>query len=98
TGTSGSVEVDDGKQASLRIERVQPKWRVGVSGNFNNTDPGERTMYGVFGGVQTGPIGWRAEYDRIDDDGFDAGNQHQDVALLQADIRLRKGHYLHLSA
>jgi hypothetical protein len=97
-GTAGSGEVDDGKQGSIRIERVQPRWRAGISGNFNHTDPGDRTMYGVFGGLQTGPVSWLVEYDRIEDDGFGAGNREQDVALLQTSIRLRKGHYLHLTA
>jgi hypothetical protein len=97
-GTAGASEVDDGKQGSLRIERVQAKWRAGASANFNHTDPGDRTMYGVFGGRQTGPVGWLVEYDRIEDDGFGAGNRQQDVALLEAAIRLRKGHYLRLTA
>jgi hypothetical protein len=97
-GTGGSGEVDDGKQVSARIERVQGRWRAGISGNSNHTDLGDRTMYGAFGGLQTGPISWLAEYDRIDDDGFGAGHLEQDVALLQAAIKLRKGHYLHLVA
>jgi len=97
-GTSGAGEVDDGKQVSARIERVQGRWRAGVSGNSNHTDPGDRTMYGVFGGLKTGPVSWLAEYDRIKDDGFGAGNLEQDVAHLQAAIKLRKGHYLHLIA
>ncbi len=97
-GTAGAPEVDDGKQVSLRLARVESVWRVGVSGNFNHTDPGDRTMYGVFGGVRTGPVNWLAEYDRIDDDGFGNGHQQQDVALLQSAIKLRQGHYLQLIA
>jgi len=97
-GTGGTSDVDDGKQVSARIERVQGRWRAGASGNSNHTDLGDRDMYGVFGGLRTGPVSWLAEYDRLDDDGFNAGHQQQDVALLQASIRLRKGHYLHLTA
>jgi hypothetical protein len=97
-GTAGAAEVDDGKQGSLRIAHISSRWRIGVSGNYNHTDPVDRTMYGLFGGVRTGPVSWLAEYDRIDDDGLDSGDVQQDVALLEASIRLRKGHYLQLTA
>lgn len=95
-GTAGAAEVDDGKQTSLRISHVMPGWRFGVSGGFNDMDVGERTLYGVFGGWRTGPVSWLAEYDRIEDDDFPSGDQEQDVALLQASIRVRQGHYLHV--
>lgn len=95
-GTAGAAEVDDGKQGSLLVTYVQSGWRVGISGNYNNTDPVDRTMYGVYGGLRTGPVSWLAEYDRIDDNGL--GNLKQDVGLLEASIRLRKGHYLQLTA
>ncbi len=95
-GTAGAPETDDGKQISVRLAHVNTRWRIGVSGNLNRTDPGDRTMYGLFGGVRTGPVSWLMEYDRIEDDGFGTGNRQQDVALLQAAIELRKGHYLQL--
>jgi len=97
-GTAGAAEVDDGKQGSLRIAHVASRWRIGVSGNYNHTDPVDRAMYGVFGGLRTGPVSWLAEYDRIDDDGLESGDVQQNVALLEASIRLRKGHYLQLIA
>jgi hypothetical protein len=97
-GTAGAAEVDDGKQGSVRVAFVQPSWRIGVSGNYNHTDPVDRTMYGLFGGLRTGPVSWLAEYDRVDDDGLGTGDLEQDVALLEASIRLRKGHYLQLVA
>ena len=97
-GTAGAAEVDDGKQGSLRAAYVSSRWRVGVSGNYNHTDPVDRGMYGLFAGLRTGPVSWLAEYDRIDDDGRDSGDVQQNVALLEAAIRLRKGHYLQLIA
>lgn len=67
-GTAGGGENDTGKQFSFRGSYIRPRWRAGVSANLNKSDVGDRTMYGVFVGVKTGPVNWLLEADRIEDD------------------------------
>ncbi len=98
-GTAGGAEVDDGKQFSFLGAYLHQRWRIGVSANSNNTDNGERTMYGVFGGARTGPVSWLVEYDVIEDE--DLGpllDREQAVALLEANINFLRGHNFKLTA
>ena len=55
-GTGGTQEIDDGKQFALRGEWVQSAWRAGLSVLHNDTDLGERLIYGVFAGIKTGAL------------------------------------------
>jgi len=96
-GTSGQGEVDDGKQVNLRVERITDRWRLGVSGSHNDTDAGDRTMYGVHTGFRTGIARWLLEYDWIEDDGFVFGDLKQEVAFLETDLKIRTGHYVRLT-
>jgi hypothetical protein len=92
-GTAGAPDVDTGKQASVSASYVKSRWRLGASLNTNSADLGDRDMYGVFAGVRTGPVSWLAELDRVTDQ-TPTGDVDQDVALLEADWRLAKGHNL----
>lgn len=68
TDGSGAGRDSAGDQISLVSSYVQPTWRAGVSINTNNDDAGDRTMFGIFGGLKTGPVAWLAEIDSISDD------------------------------
>lgn len=96
-GSGGGREIDSGKQVSLITNFVRGRWRVGASANSNNADAGDRAMFGMFGGVRTGPIAWLAEIDRISDDLPSGGKQHAIAGLLEANWLIRKGHNLKLS-
>ncbi len=96
-GTAGAAEVDDGKQGSLRIAHVARNWQLGVSGNVNSTDFGDREMFGLFAGLNTGPVTWLLEWDDIDDRNFPDLNDDQQVGLLEANWRVVKGHNLKLT-
>ncbi len=89
-GTAGAGEVDTGKQFSFRGSFIQPKWRAGLSANMNVADGGDRTMYGVFLGAQTGPVSWLLEADRVEDDSF-PGGRDLDVALVEGNWLFKKG-------
>jgi len=93
-GTAGGAEVDDGKQASLRVEYVQTTWRAGASFNYNDADAGDRRMQNLFAGLRTGPVSWLAEANYIVDDGTDSGRRELWVGHLEADWRLRQGQNL----
>ena len=96
-GTAGGPEVDSGKQYSLRVSHVAPKWRVGGSFNFNDTKFGDRQMQNVFGGLRTGRVAWLAELDLIIDDGTSTGRRELWASLIEANILLKRGHNLKLT-
>ncbi len=96
-GTAGGPEVDSGKQYSLRVSHVTPKWRLGGSFNFNDTKFGDRQMQNVFGGLRTGRVAWLAELDYIIDDGTPTGRRESWASLVEANIALKKGHNLKLT-
>lgn len=96
-GTAGGAEIDTGKQFSLRTERVFSGWRAGASVNYNNVETGSREMMNLFAGLSTGPVAWLAEIDRISDDTLAGAPVDQDVALLEANWSLLKGHNLKIT-
>jgi hypothetical protein len=105
-GTAGGPATPDGKQYSLRVERVTPRWRAGASFNFNDSSEGtdaggvtlgKRQMQGVFAGLRTGPIAWLAEADYIIDDTL-VPNRDQIVGLVEANWRIRQGQNLKITA
>ena len=96
-GTAGGPELDNGKQVSLRVERVMSGWRAGASFNTNHTDVGDRRMGNLFAGLRTGPIAWLAEADYIDDHSLVPGRK-QLAGLIEADWNLLPGQNLKLTA
>lgn len=96
-GTGGGNEIDDGKQASVRISQVVKSLQWGVSANYNNADAGERRMGGIFLGVKTGLISWLAEFNKIQDREFISGDSDQQLGLLEANFLLNPGHNLKLT-
>ena len=99
-GTYGESEVDDGKQFSLQLAYLQATWRVGVGGNFNDQDIGDRAAWGLFGGLRTGPVSWLAEIDLIEDRSSTsiAGAKLRSYAwLLEGNWRIAQGHSLKAS-
>lgn len=93
-GTSGGPEVDSGKQYSLRVSHVTPKWRIGGSFNFNDAAAGDRQMQNLFAGIRTGPVAWLAEVDFIIDDDTPTGRRQRWASLIEANYGYRKGHNL----
>ena len=96
-GNGGAGENDDGKLFTVRAEFIQSGWRAGLSGAHNSTDFAERSIYGAFAGLKTGRIVWLAEYDYIEDKADGLAEVDQGVALLEANIQLRKGHNLKIT-
>lgn len=96
-GTAGGPEVDSGKQYSLRISRVTPRWRLGGSFSFNDASAGDRQMQNVFAGLRTGPVSWLGEIDFIMDDVASGGRRERWAGLLEANYAYRRGHNLKLT-
>jgi hypothetical protein len=97
-GTGGGFEVDTGKMVTARVERVEPGWRLGVSASSNDADASDRRMLGAFAGLRTGPVAWLVEIDRVEDVTAGAPTVGQNLALLEANWKLRQGHYLRAAA
>jgi hypothetical protein len=97
-GSAGGPETDDGKQVTGQVVYIDPRWRIGLASSFNQSDAGDRTAYGLFGGLRTGPIAWLAEADLVVDDSFPEGSRDLVSALLEADWAVMRGHNLKLTA
>ena len=93
-GSAGGPELDSGKQVSLRTEHVRSMWRLGVSANRNDSDVGDRQVFGVHAGFRTGPLAWLGEVDYVDDDSFAPLGRKLLAGLGEVDWRLRAGHNL----
>ncbi len=89
-GNGGGAEEGNGKQYSLRVERLRNRWRVGASANLNDARGPNRRMANIFAGLKTGPIAWLAEFDRVDV----AGIAEQYLVLAESNWELAKGHNL----
>jgi hypothetical protein len=97
TDNSGGGRNSSGDQVSLVSSYVQARWRAGVSVNINDDDAGDRAMFGLFGGLKTGPIAWLAEVDRISDDVAPGVTTDAIAALLEANWAITAGHNLKIS-
>jgi hypothetical protein len=95
-GNGGASEIDDGKLISGRATWVAKGFQLGVSGYHNDTDAAERTMFGIFGGLKTGPIAWLAEYDWIEDRDIppDDVDVESSAGLIEANWLIARGHNL----
>lgn len=93
-GNGGGGEIDDGKFFTTRAEWIGSNIRAGFSAANNNTDAGERTLYGLFAGLNTGPVAWLMEWDRVEDEGFGQPDTEQDLGFIEANIEPIKGHNL----
>lgn len=94
-GNGGASEIDDGKLVAGRAAWVARHWQLGLSGYSNDTDGVDRTMFGVFGGFNTGAIAWLAEFDWIeDDDAVSDTETERSVGLAEANWLIARGHNL----
>jgi hypothetical protein len=97
-GNGGGPEVDDGKLFTGRFAWFTGPGQLGISGYSNDTDTSERKMFGIFAGLNTGPVAWLAEYDRIDDTDDFLGDSESGVGLLEANWLVARGHNLKVTA
>jgi hypothetical protein len=95
-GNGGGSEIDDGKLFTGRAAWIAKGFQLGVSGYHNSTDGVERTMFGLFGGFNTGPVAWLAEYDWIEDTDLplDQSEVESSAGLIEANWLVARGHNL----
>ena len=97
TDGSGAGRDGAGNQISLVSSYMQTTWRAGVSVNVTDDDAGDRTMFGFFGGLKTGPVAWLAEIDSISDDVSPGVTVDAFAGLLEANWTIRGKHNLKFS-
>jgi len=96
-GSGGGSENDDGKFFLFRGNWIFGPGQLGINAGFNDGDLVERTQLGVTAGFNTGPVAWLAEYDRLRDSPEAGEDEDIDLALLEADWWLVRGHNLKLT-
>lgn len=96
-GSGGGSETDTGKQVSFIGSYVLNRWRLGLSLSANDSDIGDRQMFGAFAGLRTGPIAWLAELDWIEDDVLSGGEQGALASIVEGNWLFRRGHNLKVS-
>ena len=93
-GRSDHHQRQAGERAAAVRRRVAgaPAWRPTST---TPPDSGNRTAYGLFGGLKTGPIAWLAEADIVDDKSLPVGGgQKQLATLLEGNYSPARGHNL----
>lgn len=96
-GSGGGSETNDGKMVAFRANWLGALGQLGVNAAYNDGDGAERTLLGVTAGLNTGPLAWLLAYDHIDDQ-LDVGPDEQlDVALVELNWWIVRGHNLKLS-
>ncbi len=100
-GTAGGSTSSNGKQASLQLQYVLSRLRIGAAANFNgSSSQGSRDAFGLFGGLRTGPVAWLAEADVVNDHSLPAGpggGSRKLATLLEANWSPARGHNLKLT-
>jgi hypothetical protein len=97
TNGSANASSGSGHEVTSQVVYIQPIWRVGLAGSFEQADIGDRRVTGLFAGLKTGPVAWLGEADLVHDDSFQGGRTLL-AGLLEGDWRIRKGHNLKLTA
>lgn len=92
-GTNGGSETNKDKQGSLRVAYIQPKWRLGSSGNINSgTEGSARSMYNIFGALNWMSVEWLAEMDWVTDSFSDSADISKRILFLEVNKEVKKGH------
>ncbi len=98
-GTAGGAATSNGKQSSAQLTWVESLWRLGAAANYNNAAAaGNRSAWGVFGGLKTGKVAWLGEADLVDDRSLPGGGVKTLATLVEADWTLARGHNLKVTA
>ncbi|WP_133300667.1 hypothetical protein [Seongchinamella sediminis] len=96
-GNGGAGERDDGKFFLGRLNWIGRFGQLGINAGLNDFDDGERMLAGITAGFNTGPVTWLAEYDRIEDELNDFADEEQDLALVETNWLIVRGHNLKLT-
>ena len=94
---ANSLPSSSGKEYGAQMSYVESGWRVGVAANDDDNSYARRKIFGVFGGLRTGPVDWLGEVDSVENDVAPVNGVTQAAALLEADWLIAAGNNLKLS-
>jgi len=93
-GSGGSGENNNGKEVVLRANWIGRVGQIGMNAGYNDGSAANRTLLGVTGGFNTGPLSWLLEYDHLEDSSNSSPDEEQDLGLLEANWLIVRGHNL----
>lgn len=93
---AGSLPSSTGKQYSLQSSYVESGWRLGIAASDDDASAARRRIFGVFGGIRTGPVVWLGEVASVKDE-FQAPAVTQAAGLVEANWLIARGNNLKLS-
>jgi len=94
---AGGLPSSRGKQYGLQMSYVESRWRLGIAANDDDASFLRRKLFGVFGGVRTGPVVWLGELATVKNEFAPLDGVRQAAALLEADWAIAPGNNLKLS-
>jgi hypothetical protein len=97
TNGAANAGTGSGYQVTGNLVRVESIWRIGVSSAYTHADAGDRSMYGLYAGVRTGPVTWLSEIDLVRQAGYPNGTRTMIPALAEANWLICKGNNLKLT-
>lgn len=94
---AGALPSTSGKEYGLQASYVEPQWRAGVTAHEDDSPFARRKIFGVFGGLHTGPVDWLGEIDSVENEFAPLNGVTEAAALLEADWLIRPGNNLKLT-
>lgn len=98
TNGAANTGTGSGDQITGQAAWIKPRGRIGVAASFTQSNAGDRSVTGLFGGFRTGPVAWLGEADYVRDQGYPEGTRTMLVGLGEADWAFHKGHNLKITA
>lgn len=95
--SAGSLPATNGKEYGLQMSYVESAWRLGVTAHNDDSPFARRKIYGVFGGVRTGPVAWLGEVDSVENEWQPQKGVTQEAMLLEGDWLIAAGNNLKLT-
>ncbi len=94
---AGALPSTNGKEYGLQASYVESGWRAGVAAHDDDSPFARRKIFGVFGGVRTGPIDWLGELDSVENEWQPLKGVTQAAVLLEGDWLVAAGNNLKLT-
>jgi len=96
-GTASGPVDDSRKQYSSQLQYVESAWRLGAAANYNDKLGGSKSVYGLFGGLRTGPISWLAQAEVVDDRSLGIYQGRTLAELIEGNWLITRGNNLKIT-
>lgn len=93
-GTFAGSASGQGKEYGLQLSFVESRWRLGLAVNDDDAAEARRKVYGLFGGLRTGPVVWLAQADMVKNEFGSLAGTTQAAGLFEGDWLIHRGNNL----